>query len=314
MAGCTVPHMRLGTMSNAINAGTIGEVIDEAHRAADLGCSTFWAPQIFGQDALTTLAVVGREVPGIELGTAVVPTYPRHPMMLAQQALTTQAAIGGGSTSRLCLGIGLSHQVVVESMWGLSFAKPVRHLREYLSVLMPLLEGRAVQFQGEEFRVQGAISVAGSVRPSVVVAALGPQMLRVAGSMTDGTSTWCVGPRTLAELTIPTLRQAAADAERPAPRVVCALPVCVTDDVAASRARAAQVFAVYDTLPSYKSMMNREGVEGPGGLAICGTEAEVRDQIRELQAIGVTDFNAGIYSGDPDEVGRTVEVLKEWAA
>ncbi|MCO5331309.1 MAG: LLM class F420-dependent oxidoreductase [Ilumatobacteraceae bacterium] len=306
--------MRLGTMSNAINAGTVGEVIDEAHRAADMGCATFWSPQIFGQDALTTLAVVGREVPGIELGTAVVPTYPRHPMMLAQQALTVQAAIGGTSQSRLCLGIGLSHQIVVEMMWGLSFEKPVRHLREYLSVLMPLLEGQPVKYEGEEFRVQGAITVAGSVRPSVVVAALGPQMLRVAGTLADGTSTWCVGPRTLADLTIPTLRQAAADAGRAEPRVVCALPVCVTDDADASRKLASQVFAVYDTLPSYKTMMDREGVDGPAGLAICGTEDEVRDQVRELQSIGVTDFNAGIYSSDREEVARTVAVLQEWAA
>lgn len=304
--------MRLGTMSNAINAGTVGEVIDEAHHAADMGMTTFWAPQIFGHDALTVLAVVGREVPGIELGTAVVPTYPRHPMMLAQQALSVQAAIGGTSQSRLCLGIGLSHQIVVESMWGLSFEKPVRHLREYLSVLMPLLEGQPVAFQGEDYRVQGAVTVAGAVRPSVVVAALGPQMLRVAGTLTDGTSTWCVGPKTLSELTVPTLRQAAADAGRPEPRVVCALPVCVTDDPDGARARAAQIFAIYDQLPSYKTMMNREGVDGPGGLAIVGTEAEVRDQVAELESIGVTDFNAGIFATDPEELARTKSALAEW--
>jgi 5,10-methylenetetrahydromethanopterin reductase len=204
-------------------------------------------------------------------------------MMLAQQALSTQAAINSRGDAGLCLGIGLSHQIVVESMWGLSYAKPVRHLKEYLSVLMPLLEGKPVQFQGEEYRVQGGVSVGGSSRPSVLVAALGPQMLRVTGQLADGTSTWCVGPKTLSELTIPTLRQAAADAGRPEPRVACALPVCVTDDVDGARKKAAQVFAVYDTLPSYKTMMNREGVDGPGGLAIVGTEAEVRDQIAELK-------------------------------
>jgi F420-dependent oxidoreductase-like protein len=197
-------------------------------------------------------------------------------------------------------------------MWGLSYAKPVRHLREYLSVLMPLLEGQPVNFEGEEFRVHGGLAAAGSSRPSVVVAALGPQMLRVTGQLADGTSTWCVGPRTLSELTIPTLRQAAADAGRPEPRVVCALPVAVTDDVDAARKRAAQVFAVYDTLPSYKTMMNREGVDGPGGLAIVGTEAEVRDQVKELQSIGVTDFNAGIFTADPDEIARTNSVLQDW--
>jgi 5,10-methylenetetrahydromethanopterin reductase len=304
--------MRIGTMSNAINGGTIDDIVNEARAAKEAGHHTFWSSQIFGHDALTALAIVGREVPGIELGTAVIPTYPRHPWVMAQQALSTIAAINSRGTGGLCLGIGLSHQVVVESMWGLSYAKPVRHLREYLSVLMPLLEGQPVNFEGEEFRVHGGLAAAGSSRPSVVVAALGPQMLRVTGQLADGTSTWCVGPKTLSELTIPTLRQAAADAGRPEPRVVCALPVAVTDNVDAARKRAAQVFAVYDTLPSYKTMMNREGVDGPGGLAIVGTEAEVRDQVKELQAIGVTDFNAGIFTSDPDEIARTNSVLQDW--
>ena len=303
--------MRLGTMSNAINGGTIDEVVAEAQAALALGAHTFWSSQIFGHDALTVLAIVGREVPGIELGTAVVPTYPRHPMMLAQQALSTQAAINSRGDAGLCLGIGLSHQIVVESMWGLSYSKPVRHLKEYLSILMPLLEGKPVKFEGEDYRVQGAVAVAGSSRPSVLVAALGPQMLRVTGALADGTSTWCVGPKTLAELTIPTLRQAAADAGRPEPRVAVALPVCVTDDVAGARARAAQLFAVYDTLPSYKTMMNREGVDGPGGIAIVGTEAEVRDQLAELKSMGVTDFNAGVFTSDPEELARTHSVLRE---
>lgn len=298
-------------MSNAINSGTIDDVVAEAQAAVELGAHTFWSSQIFGHDALTVLAIVGREVPGIELGTAVVPTYPRHPMMLAQQALSTQAAINSRGNAGLCLGIGLSHQIVVESMWGLSYAKPVRHLKEYLSVLMPLLEGKPVQFQGEEYRVQGGVSVGGSSRPSVLVAALGPQMLRVTGQLADGTSTWCVGPKTLSELTIPTLRQAAADAGRPEPRVACALPVAVTDDIDGARKKAAQVFAVYDTLPSYKTMMNREGVDGPGGLAIVGSEAEVREQIAELKSIGVTDFNAGVFTSDPEEVARTQAVLRE---
>lgn len=303
--------MKIGTMSSAINGGTVDDVIAEARWAKDFGMHTFWSSQIFGHDALTALAVVGREVPGLEFGTAVVPTYPRHPWVMAQQALTTGAAIAlrGGT---LCLGIGLSHRIVVESMWGLSYDRPVRHLREYLSVLVPLLEGRPVQFEGDEYRTQGAITAPGSTRPSIVVAALGPQMLRVTGALADGTSTWCVGPRTLRDLTVPVLRQAAADAGRSDPRVVCALPVCVTDDVDAARARAAAVFAIYDTLPSYRAMMDREGVDGPGGLAIVGTESEVRDQISELASIGVTDFNAGLYSADPEELARTKAILREF--
>ena len=254
------------------------------------------------------LAIVGREGPRIELGTAVVPTYPRHPMMLAQQALTVQAATGG----RLALGIGLSHQIVVEFMWGMSFAKPVRHLREYLEVLVPLLEGKPVAHQGEAYQVNGAVNVGGGSRPSVLVAALGSQMLRVTGALADGTSTWCVGVKTLRDFTVPTLRQAAADAGRPEPRIVAALPVCVTDDVDAARARAEQVFAVYNTLPSYRAMMDIEGVAGPKDLAIVGTEAEVRDQLAEVRSIGVTDLNAGVFAGDPDESARTRAVLREF--
>ena len=298
--------MRIGVMSNAINTGTIDEVVAEARQAADDGFHTYWVAQIFGHDALTALAVVGREVPGIELGTAVVPTYPRHPMMLAQQALTVQAASGG----RLALGIGLSHKIVVEALWGLSYDKPVRHLREYLSVLMPLLEGNPVGFQGETYRVQGAVTVAGGSRPSVLVAALGEQMMRVSGALTDGTSTWCVGLKTLRDFTVPSMRQAAADAGRPEPRIVAALPVCVTDDVDAARARAEQVFAVYNTLPSYRAMMDREGVDGPKDLAIVGTEAEVLDQLAEAKAIGVTDLNAGVFPGNPEEAERTRAVLR----
>ncbi|MFT3853792.1 MAG: LLM class F420-dependent oxidoreductase [Ilumatobacteraceae bacterium] len=302
--------MRLGLMSGAINGGTLDAVVDEARKTASQGFDTFWVSQIFGHDALTALAVVGREVPGIELGTAVVPTYPRHPMMLAQQALTVQAASG----SRLCLGIGLSHQIVVEGMWGLPFTKPVRHLREYLEVLMPLLEGRPVSHDGEDFKVRGAVGVPGSSQPTVLVAALGPQMLRVTGALADGTTTWCVGPKVLASLTIPTIRQAAADAGRPEPRIHTTLPVLVTDDVDGARRRATQAFAIYDTLPSYKAMMDREGVDGPGGLAIVGTEAEVRDQVRALVDIGVTDFGAGVFAANPDEEAATVAAVQSAVA
>jgi len=178
--------MKIGIFGGAANDGTLDAMVAEARRAEADGFASYWAPQIFGHDALTALAVIGREVPRIELGTSVVPTYPRHPMMMAQQALTVNAAASG----RLCLGIGLSHQIVVESMWGMSFAKPVRHMREYLEVLMPLLEGRPVAHAGEEFKVNGAVSVPGGSRPGVVIAALGEQMLKVTASLADGTLTW----------------------------------------------------------------------------------------------------------------------------
>ena len=193
--------MRIGIFGTAVNDGTIEQVIGEARGAEASGFSSYWAPQIFGHDALTVLALAGREVPRIELGTSVVPTFPRHPMALAQQALTVNAACDG----RLCLGIGLSHQVVIESMMGLSFDKPVRHLRDYLSVLMPLLHDGKVSYDGDAYRAQAAITVNGGTAPAVVVAALGPQLLGLTGRLADGTLTWCVGPDTLRDFTVPTI-------------------------------------------------------------------------------------------------------------
>jgi 5,10-methylenetetrahydromethanopterin reductase len=293
--------MRIGIFSGSTNDGTIDQIVAEAKAAEAAGFASFWTPQIFGHDALTALAVVGREVPRIELGTSVVPTYPRHPMMLAQQALTTNAA----SSGRLCLGIGLSHQVVIESMLGMSFDKPVRHLREYLSVMMPLLEGQPVSYQGETYQVNATVTVPGGSRPSVVVAALGAQMLRVTAAMADGTLTWCTGPATLRDHTVPTLRAAAEACGRPDQRVIAALPVCVTNDRDGALGRAAAIFQMYGYLPSYRAMLDMEGAAGPADIAIVGTEAEVADRVMALADVGVTDFGAVEFGGNPDEIART---------
>jgi 5,10-methylenetetrahydromethanopterin reductase len=293
--------MRFGLFSDAINTGTIDDVVDQARHAEADGFDSFWVPQIFGHDALTVLAIVGREVPRIELGTSVVPTYPRHPMMLAQQALSVNAAASG----RLCLGIGLSHQIVIESMMGMSFDKPVRHLREYLSVLGPLSRGEPVSFDGEDYRVHAGVAVPGASPFPIVVAALGPQMLKATAELADGTLTWCTGPATLADHTIPTITAAAEAAERPTPRVIAALPVCVTDDVEGAHTRAAQVFAVYGQLPSYRAMLDREGAAGAADIAIIGTPTEVTDRIAALADIGVTDFAAVEFGATPDEQAAT---------
>ena len=298
--------MRIGIFDGSVNDGTVDDVVDGARRAEADGFDSFWAPQIFGHDALTTLAVVGREVPRIELGTSVVPTFPRHPMMLAQQALTTNACTGG----RLTLGIGLSHRPVVEAMWGISFDKPVRHMREYLSVLMPLLDGEPVGHEGEAFRVHGAVTAAGATKPGVVVAALGEQMLKVTAALADGTLTWCTGPKTLATHTVPTLRAAAEAAGRDATRVIAALPVCVTSDVASAQERASTVFAIYGQLPSYRAMLDREGAAGPADIVIAGSADECAARIAALAEVGVTDFAAVEFSDDPDEGAATRQMLQ----
>ncbi|MBJ7398275.1 MAG: LLM class flavin-dependent oxidoreductase, partial [Ilumatobacteraceae bacterium] len=185
--------MKIGIFGGTVNSGTIDDVVAEATLAEKDGFASYWAPNIFGHDALTALAIVGREVKRIEIGTSVVPTYPRHPMAIAQQSHTVNAASNG----RLCLGIGLSHRVVVEGMLGMSYDKPVRHLREYLSVLMPLARCEKSNFTGETYTTRGALSAVGASPFSVVVAALGEQMLRVTGTLADGTLTWCTGPKTL---------------------------------------------------------------------------------------------------------------------
>ncbi|WP_419944014.1 TIGR03564 family F420-dependent LLM class oxidoreductase [Candidatus Poriferisodalis sp.] len=268
------------------------------------GFGRYWTPQIFGHDALTTIAVAARDVPDIRVGTSVVPTYPRHPMMLAQQALTTQSIIDG----RLDLGIGPSHKPVVEGMWGYSFDRPIAHMRDYLTILTKLLTDRRVSHGGDAVTGRGEITPPPADPPPVFVAALGSQLLRLTGRIADGTITWMTGPATLANHTAPTINQAAAEAGRPAPQIVAGFPVCVTDDVDTARARAAKDLVVYGTLPSYRAMLDREGLGGPEDIAIIGNAAEVSDRINGLAECGVTSF-AGSAFGTLDEQAATRETL-----
>ena len=302
--------MRIGIFGGVAATSSIDGVVAEVRTAQEQGFASYWVPQIFGYDALTLLAVVGRETGGadgrIELGTSVVPTYPRHPAMLAAQALTTQKAAGG----RLTLGIGLSHQPVIEHMYGMSFDKPVRHLREYLDILMPLVNGEAVSASGETLSANVTLDVPDPEPVPVMVAALGPQMLKLAGARTAGTVTWMTGPKTLEAHTVPTLQQAAADAGNPEPRVAAGIPVCVTDDVDGARRRAATVFAIYGQLPSYRAMLDREGLEGPADLAFIGDEDTVAERIRSMADAGVTDLVASEFGSSADEQARTRELLR----
>ena len=179
---------------------TVDEMVEDARDVAQRGFTSIWTSQIFSLDAITTLAIVAREVPGVSLGTAVVPTYPRHPSMLAAQARTLQQVSGG----RFNLGIGLSHQMVIENMFGMSFDKPVRHLREYLSILLPLVHGEAVSVGGETLTFRGALEIECDPVP-VLVAALGTQMLTLSGRLADGTVTWMTGPATIRDHVAPTI-------------------------------------------------------------------------------------------------------------
>jgi 5,10-methylenetetrahydromethanopterin reductase len=296
--------MRIGMFGGDTANRTVDDVVADAKQTEADGFASYWLPQIFGMDAISTLAIVGREVPRVELGTAVVPTYPRHPMMLAQQALTTQVASGG----RFVLGIGLSHQIVIENMFGISFEKPARHMREYLSILAPLVRTGTAEYDGDTLHAHGALNIAGATPCPILVAALAPKMLELAGAVADGTITWMTGPATLAGHTIPAITAAARAAGRDAPRVCASLPVCVTGDPSAARARAAEEFAVYGMLPSYRAMLDREGAAGPADVAIVGDAATVTGAVAHLAEIGVTDFAPALFGSRADRQA-TREVL-----
>jgi 5,10-methylenetetrahydromethanopterin reductase len=303
--------MRIGihTGLSGRTENAIDDLTDSARLAHEHGLD-FWVPQLSDVDALTALAVVGREIPGLRIGTAVVPTYPRHPMVMAMQALTVQAATGG----RLTLGIGLSHQVVIEGSYGLDFSKPVRHMREYLSILMPLLhEGRAT-FEGEELtaRTLGPMKPPGATPPPVLVAALGRQMLNLAGRLADGTALWMVGPKTIADHIVPAITKAAETAGRPAPQIVVGLPVSVTNDRDGAKERATRGFGFYNNLPSYRAMLDREGAGGPADVAVVGDEEAVAAQLRSLAGLGATSLSLPVF-GSAEERARTLRLLSELA-
>ena len=290
----------------------VADTVAGLRRLADAGLDHAFASQIFDHDALTLLAVAGAQVPGIALGTGVVPVYPRHPMVLAQQALTVQSATG----NRLLLGIGLSHQVVVEGIWGLSYDKPAAYMREYLSSLLPLLRGEVVHSDGERVTTNAfmPIGIPGVEPPPVLVAALGDAMLKLAGTVADGTITWMTGGGTIESHIAPRIRAAAEAAGRPEPRVVVSLPIAITSE--AERARVAEQInadlAIYPTLPSYRAMLDKEGAQSPADVAIIGDEESVAGSIEKLAAGGATDFVAAIV-GDAEERRRALSLLSELA-
>jgi 5,10-methylenetetrahydromethanopterin reductase len=289
----------------------IDDLIAQTKRAEQDGFASAWFANIFGLDAMTVIALAGRATSRIALGTAVVPTFLRHPVAMAQQALSTQAATHG----RFSLGIGLSHQVVIEFMLGLSFAKPYTHMKEYLAVLAPLIRAGAASYQGTEYRVNANLKVPGAAPCPILLAALAPKMLALAGAEADGTITWMTGPKTLREHTVPRITEAAAKAGRPQPRVVVSLPIAVHDDVTAARQTAARAFQVYGALPSYRAMLDREGVEGPGDVAVVGNEDSVGEQLQRLAALGATELLAIPFpvGGDPASVARTRALLVQLA-
>lgn len=292
--------MKIGLAIGDVRGPATLAEIEEQARA---GFSSVWSSQALGWDALITLTALSR-IPGIGLGTAVVPTPQRHPLTLASQALSLQAVSG----NRLTLGIGAGVGVMVRNMFGLPADRPVRRMREYLEVLHPLLRGESVTHQGETLTAVGTVQVPGAQPPPVLLAALGPAMLRLAGELTDGTITWMTGPRTLAGHIVPTIGKTARS-----PRIVAGLLTCVTHDEAAVRARIGTEFAMAGQVPEYRAMFDREGVAGPQDVVVVGDEDSFARQLERLRDAGVTEFIAAPY-GTAEEQDRTTKVLSALAS
>lgn len=305
--------MRIGL--NIDGGRDYGELLTTIEHAAAAGYDSAWLPQspgggprkssgrdrrhrLFGYDSLTALAVAGTRVAGLELGTCVLPTYSRHPMVMAEQAITCQTGYPGGTVT---LGIGVSHRHVVEDQWGYSYDRTALRMAEYVRVLNDLFDTGEVAFEGETVTARGSLTIEVDRRIPVLVAALGPRMLQVAGEAADGVITWMTGLRTLAEHTVPHLTAAAERAGRPRPRVVASLPVCVTDDAEAAHRLAERLFLIYRSLPNYKAMLDRERADNGGDIALIGTEDDIAGAVKRLTDIGVTDLNALVIGSDSEK-------------
>jgi F420-dependent oxidoreductase-like protein len=293
---------------------TIAELLDAARWAEAHGLATGWVPHIpWSLDGLTALALAGTVTERIELGTAVMPTYPRHPIVMAQQALSAQAAAGG----RVTLGIGPSHPVVIEKMHGLAYDRPIRHIREYLEILRAAFAGTGyVSYSGELYHVETMLEVPGATAVDIFVAALGPQMLRAAGELADGTITYWADERAVGEHVVPRISEAAAGAGRPAPRIVVGLPIAIVDDVDLAHEQATRVFSTYTGIPAYQRILARGGAEHPADVAIIGNERAAAARLQSFESVGATDLCLAVVGLGPDRDAtrkRTLQFLADLA-
>ena len=291
--------MKIGIYGGNVRRGApLTSLVDEIVRFEDAGYASYWTPQVPTFDALTVLALAGRQTSRIELGTAVVPSYPRHPSALAQQAATANALAGG----RLVLGVGPSHAPGIEAL-GLAYDRPALHMREYVRILRALANEGRVDFEGEMYRVKTGFMCPDAAPFPIVISALAPLMLKTAGEVADGTVTWMVGRETIAGSTAPRIRAAAAAAGRPDPRVVVGLPVCVHDDREQATARAIGIFKGYGMLPNYRRQLDAEGLGEAGEIAVVGDEDEVAGQLQAFFDAGATEVIASVYPAGDDSRG-----------
>jgi F420-dependent oxidoreductase-like protein len=255
-------------------------------------------------DALSVLTAAGLQTPGIELGTGVLVAQTQHPLALARAALTVSAAI----QRRLLLGVGVSHRPFVTDVFGYPYDAPATFLREYLQVLNPALAGRPVDHHGARITAVGQIDVPCPSPPTLIAAALGPRMLKIAGELTDGTMTCFTHAKVVEMHIVPRITAAARAAGRAAPQVVVALPVAVTEDAESLRNDVAVRFSHYGNIPAYRAMLDMAEVDGVADACMIGDETEVRAQVRRIADAGATEFSV-VPIGDSVARARTAELL-----
>ncbi|MBB5916091.1 F420-dependent oxidoreductase-like protein [Nocardia transvalensis] len=304
--GIALSPFALDATDNAVDAG-----VAAGRRVAESGLSSLWFGQGFSHDSVLLSAVVGREVPGIEVGTSAVPISGRHPLLVASQAQTAQAATGG----RFTLGLALGTESTTERVFGVGFARAITRLREFVTVLNSVFDTGAVDFHGDTVTAVNPLpaAVAGAApRVPILVAAMGPQALRATGELADGTLPFLVGPGALRDHIVTPITRAAEAAGRPRPRIAVLVPGVVTADVERARAAAAETTAFYDAIPSYARMIGLSGASRAADLVVIGDEEHVAARVEEYFAAGATEV---VFSQTnlttPEDQHRTWQLLGE---
>ena len=295
--------MKIGIFSEPFNA-SLDEIKQEVAHAQASGASTYWLAQIWRYDALTLIPSLAQIAPDVEFASGVVASYLRHPMTLASQALTTNVLTNGKFT----LGVGLMHKPLIEGMFEMSFDRPARHMREYLDILLPLVQQQEVDSSGATVSYHGGMEVPGATPCQVMLAALGPQMLKLCGAKTQGTITWMTGFETIKDYIRPNLFAAAEQAGRSETRIAALLPIVITDDEAAGRALASMQFEIYGTMPSYRAMLDKSGLAEPSDYVLIGNEDKVAESLRHYAEAGVTDCGL-LIAGSGDSKARGLDFV-----
>ncbi len=295
-------------LAGGVALATIDQVREIARWGETAGFDSLWISHAAAVDPIVALAAVASEFTSMtEVGTSVVPLYGRHPFGLAQQVMTAQSALDG----RFTLGVGPSHRPSVEGTLGLSWDHPYDYTKEFLAGLQPLLAGEAANVEGSQVttRAQVAIEAAGT---PVLLAALGPRMLALAGRQTQGTTVGQCGPKTIANHIVPTITAAAEAAGRPEPRVMALIRICVTDDVDGAYALARTIGAGYGVLPSYAAMLAKEGISDAADLHLIGSWDRVLDGLGDYAKAGVTDFRIEVVPHNSDARDTTRAALASY--